>query len=109
MSKSAPPIDSVTADVGACTGTMSNCSAPPALAYALRLWRVELRENSRAGASQVTCLASCWMLTCTVRTRSAGLSRGHSSVALRSEEHTSELQSLMRTSYAVFCLQITTS
>src|SRR3546814_4739378 len=28
---------------------------------------------------------------------------------LRSEEHTSELQSLMRTSYAVFCLQKNTS
>src|SRR3546814_10430248 len=27
------------------------------------------------------------------------------SVTLRSEEHTSELQSLMRTSYAVFCLK----
>src|SRR3546814_6256333 len=27
------------------------------------------------------------------------------SAALRSEEHTSELQSLMRTSYAVFCLE----
>src|SRR3546814_4691019 len=27
----------------------------------------------------------------------------------RSEEHTSELQSLMRTSYAVFCLQNTTT
>src|SRR3546814_8350843 len=27
------------------------------------------------------------------------------SVSLRSEEHTSELQSLMRISYAVFCLQ----
>src|SRR3546814_7931080 len=27
-------------------------------------------------------------------------------VVLRSEEHTSELQSLMRTSYAVFCLKI---
>src|SRR3546814_7027380 len=26
-------------------------------------------------------------------------------VAIRSEEHTSELQSLMRNSYAVFCLQ----
>src|SRR3546814_4560669 len=26
-------------------------------------------------------------------------------VAVRSEEHTSELQSLMRTSYAVFCLK----
>src|SRR3546814_3315408 len=29
------------------------------------------------------------------------------SVALRSEEHTSELQSLLRISYAVFCLQKT--
>src|SRR3546814_5680809 len=28
-----------------------------------------------------------------------------SDVAARSEEHTSELQSLMRTSYAVFCLK----
>src|SRR3546814_8726074 len=30
---------------------------------------------------------------------------GHAAAALRSEEHTSELQSLMRTSYAVFCLK----
>src|SRR3546814_9003187 len=29
----------------------------------------------------------------------------HRPVALRSEEHTSELQSLMRISYAVFCLK----
>src|SRR3546814_8338940 len=29
-------------------------------------------------------------------------------IARRSEEHTSELQSLMRTSYAVFCLKKTT-
>src|SRR3546814_10352287 len=29
----------------------------------------------------------------------------HRSPAIRSEEHTSELQSLMRISYAVFCLQ----
>src|SRR3546814_3459540 len=29
---------------------------------------------------------------------------GFTAPALRSEEHTSELQSLMRTSYAVFCL-----
>src|SRR3546814_5591043 len=34
------------------------------------------------------------------RKRSAGASRPR-----RSEEHTSELQSLMRTSYAVFCLK----
>src|SRR3546814_7405973 len=30
---------------------------------------------------------------------------GSDVVAMRSEEHTSELQSLMRNSYAVFCLQ----
>src|SRR3546814_6343637 len=31
--------------------------------------------------------------------------RSHGSTGNRSEEHTSELQSLMRLSYAVFCLQ----
>src|SRR3546814_4781438 len=35
------------------------------------------------------------------RTRAWLMGQGHS----RSEEHTSELQSLMRTSYAVFCLK----
>src|SRR3546814_4644646 len=30
---------------------------------------------------------------------------GNSGVSIRSEEHTSELQSLMRISYAVFCLK----
>src|SRR3546814_3136550 len=34
-----------------------------------------------------------------------GGSIGDSDVAARSEEHTSELQSLMRISYAVFCLK----
>src|SRR3546814_4182890 len=33
------------------------------------------------------------------------LTAGSSSIRMRSEEHTSELQSLMRTSYAVFCLK----
>src|SRR3546814_9423338 len=32
-------------------------------------------------------------------------SLGHDAIGLRSEEHTSELQSLMRISYAVFCLK----
>src|SRR3546814_1265843 len=36
----------------------------------------------------------------------AGMARG---VGRRSEEHTSELQSLMRISYAVFCLKKTTN
>src|SRR3546814_8048303 len=37
--------------------------------------------------------------------RLAGAFRSLSPTALRSEEHTSELQSLMRISYAVFCLK----
>src|SRR3546814_10030494 len=36
-----------------------------------------------------------------------GLRQGKIQKTLRSEEHTSELQSLMRTSYAVFCLKKT--
>src|SRR3546814_9669511 len=35
----------------------------------------------------------------------AGILEDHAGVHGRSEEHTSELQSLMRTSYAVFCLK----
>src|SRR3546814_6664446 len=37
--------------------------------------------------------------------RVAGGVRAHPDVVARSEEHTSELQSLMRISYAVFCLK----
>src|SRR3546814_10277878 len=34
-----------------------------------------------------------------------GIGSGNTPILGRSEEHTSELQSLMRTSYAVFCLK----
>src|SRR3546814_10622912 len=37
--------------------------------------------------------------------RASGLYSGTTGLTLRSEEHTSELQSLMRISYAVFCLK----
>src|SRR3546814_10777022 len=40
-----------------------------------------------------------------VATISTSRPRGGSGIAGRSEEHTSELQSLMRISYAVFCLK----
>src|SRR3546814_1840480 len=39
------------------------------------------------------------------RIRQRRVGRRHVSCDARSEEHTSELQSLMRTSYAVFCLK----
>src|SRR3546814_4895201 len=38
-------------------------------------------------------------------TRTSRRGLGHHVAKVRSEEHTSELQSLMRTSYAVFCLK----
>src|SRR3546814_1724917 len=37
--------------------------------------------------------------------RRSGRGRGEKAARFRSEEHTSELQSLMRISYAVFCLK----
>src|SRR3546814_4334520 len=40
-----------------------------------------------------------------VSLRSIGINRREQARAVRSEEHTSELQSLMRISYAVFCLK----
>src|SRR3546814_9196272 len=52
-----------------------------------------------------------WMLTsrsrmtCLSDTNQTMLTRLKSSSQVRSEEHTSELQSLMRISYAVFCLK----
>src|SRR3546814_945923 len=46
---------------------------------------------------------SCGLDTMTKRNRADGGIR-HRSRPHRSEEHTSELQSLMRTSYAAFCL-----
>src|SRR3546814_5990256 len=39
------------------------------------------------------------------RTKETGAEMTSAPVSLRSEEHTSELQSLMRISYAVFCLK----
>src|SRR3546814_7643533 len=43
-------------------------------------------------------------LTLTAAARKSGAAKSNAR-ALRSEEHTSELQSLMRTPYAVFCLK----
>src|SRR3546814_6335189 len=49
-------------------------------------------------------LLSVWTINA-LNLYSAGLSMAATFPAIRSEEHTSELQSLMRISYAVFCLK----
>src|SRR3546814_10570936 len=47
-------------------------------------------------------------LLCVRQALEGGVSKLASSATVRSEEHTSELQSLMRISYAVFCLKTKT-
>src|SRR3546814_19183311 len=69
------------------------------------------RSRSGAGLSRSTTVmivetaALADMLHVLARSKvPAGHSSGYSALNARSEEHTSELQSLMRISYAVFCL-----
>src|SRR3546814_3111321 len=60
----------------------------------LQWWQAEMREDAAPGKARARALSLA--LQC-------GGSDGYSGI--RSEEHTSELQSLMRISYAVFCLK----
>src|SRR3546814_5641788 len=51
-------------------------------------------------------LPLCWQMAAGSRSRTTGTAMTGRGVSFRrSEEHTSELQSLMRTSYAVLCLK----
>src|SRR3546814_3583791 len=61
------------------------------------------RVSSRFGAAKIT-PASTTRATRMICQRGR-LTIGREAFGLRSEEHTSELQSLMRISYAVFCLK----
>src|SRR3546814_3092066 len=68
-------------------------------------------QNMIAGADTFTLLAIPFFLLAGEIMNAGGLSRRIIDFAIacvgRSEEHTSELQSLMRISYAVFCLKKT--
>src|SRR3546814_8517316 len=67
------------------------------------------RFNSLLGPFSALFRAFQFPVLCAVNPRVAGacggISRGIPPLCGRSEEHTSELQSLMRISYAVFCLK----
>src|SRR3546814_4363986 len=64
--------------------------------------------TSAMSKQQINSAFSYGGLSCVVKTVSE-LSGQNIPFAARSEEHTSELQSLMRNSYAVFCLQKNTT
>src|SRR3546814_5502838 len=59
-------------------------------------------KNERGGTR---CRIALTVVSTTPGAAASGRSARAASVSTRSEEHTSELQSLMRTSYAVFCLK----
>src|SRR3546814_1110320 len=67
------------------------------------------RLSARPGGQQAVRAAP--DVGCLIRLSSSEEGRGYGllilSIPIRSEEHTSELQSLMRISYAVFCLKKT--
>src|SRR3546814_5924846 len=65
------------------------------------LSRKRVRSDTPGGSSCSSSRNHCGCASALARAEVRGCSR---SCASRSEEHTSELQSLMRISYAVFCL-----
>src|SRR3546814_9745361 len=72
--------------------------------------RVEVVADAERGEAVVTELADSLVVRAAkdvhqVRDAEALAAAVHAAQRLRSEEHTSELQSLMRISYAVFCLK----
>src|SRR3546814_10464515 len=74
---------------------------PGALRARLILWRDRRRAQILVGEAATQDALGARFLAQT----SGGEGAGEDEFAGRSEEHTSELQSLMRISYAVFCLQ----
>src|SRR3546814_4169393 len=75
-----------------------SCSRQPALTRGKELFGTIGWRDDSAGPLPSAC-----------GNRSFVRSRPTSNALIRSEEHTSELQSLMRISYAVFCLKKKTS
>src|SRR3546814_4905119 len=73
---------------------VSACRLPGALAVGASSWLTPKQTQPWAPPSAHTSICDKHIHSC--RNRSS---------AVRSEEHTSELQSLMRISYAVFCLK----
>src|SRR3546814_6792744 len=70
------------------------------------LWHKSCRRSCRRGSGGRGHFFSESRISRSSSTSSAGAAGAASSgLLMRSEEHTSELQSLMRISYAVFCLK----
>src|SRR3546814_10569504 len=78
-------------------GTQERRVSMPALPKAGSRRSMSRRRSPNSAFTRRT--TSSWRITC------CGTAEARADRVTRSEEHTSELQSLMRISYAVFCLQ----
>src|SRR3546814_4511863 len=81
-----------------CSSDLASCRSSWARPGSPTAWRL------RSWVPDSCCLLSGSATSRTIAPH-AVFSAFRSSICLRSEEHTSELQSLMRSSYAVFCLK----
>src|SRR3546814_1804445 len=81
-------------------GDRANRAGAGLRAGAVRVRRLEEQRRAGGGNARGACRRDA-----EVRAGAARRQRAVRSAAGRSEEHTSELQSLMRLSYAVFCLK----
>src|SRR3546814_7638402 len=86
--------------VGTSTTSCSTPSTPGAMSLTARATPLKMSQSLRDSHAGSTALVSGWMNGCM-----SDVLRSFFSYQVRSEEHTSELQSLMRISYAVFCLK----
>src|SRR3546814_5660496 len=85
---------------------LPSCACPHAFSLHHRGLRMR-QAIHRPGADPSISRHASWLLHATSAWQEPGGAQGALQPALdsRSEEHTSELQSLMRISYAVFCLK----
>src|SRR3546814_7332759 len=79
------------------------CSSDLSRSHRLHQQRSRCRPHLRSPPEQSS--ASCRPGACPECCRAAMRRAAAAAIHVRSEEHTSELQSLMRISYAVFCLK----
>src|SRR3546814_1309203 len=85
--------------------TRTDTRFPDTTLFRSHLDRIPRRQLRSSGNSSVSSAGHERKKTNTCRASFRLLEKAYAQSMIRSEEHTSELQSLMRISYAVFCLK----
>src|SRR3546814_10535318 len=80
-----------------------HCAASPATPTATFQWKTTLTDADGVVTNVIQHSSTC--TSTGLGSRAASSNSEKPTAYIRSEEHTSELQSLMRISYAVFCLK----